>query len=104
MPERARLVQRPVDPQRASQCASVVVVGQECRRTDFQPVDQLLALWLARLDQGGSDQVSPQRVQVFHTSSGWWARIKKHGWFMERGPYRFKWMARMAFPIQRWTW
>jgi hypothetical protein len=43
-------------------------------------------------------------VQVFLGNGGWWARIDKPGSFMERGPYRFWWVAKLAFPIQRWTW
>lgn len=35
---------------------------------------------------------------------GWWGRLDKPGLFMERGPYRFRWMAALSFPIQRWTW
>ena len=50
-------------------------------------------------------------VTVFDGRGGWWARIERPGVvddhpaeFMERGPYPFKWMAQLAFPIQRWTW
>lgn len=42
------------------------------------------------------------KLTVFLAKGGWWCRIDKPGWFMERGPYCFKWQARMAFPIQRW--
>lgn len=45
-----------------------------------------------------------RKVNVFTGKGGWWARIEKPGWFMERGPYRYRWMAALAFPIQRWTW
>ena len=41
---------------------------------------------------------------VFRGLGGWWCRIDRPGWRMERGPYFFKWMAEMAFPIQQWTW
>lgn len=37
-------------------------------------------------------------------NGGWWATIEKPGWRMDRGPYWFKWMARLAFPINRWIW
>jgi len=43
-------------------------------------------------------------ITVYAGRGGWWSRLDKPGSFMERGPYRFKWMARLAFPIQRWTW
>jgi hypothetical protein len=31
----------------------------------------------------------------------WWAKLEKAGWRMDRGPYRFRWMAKMSFPIYR---
>ncbi len=43
-------------------------------------------------------------VKVHWGRGGWWARMDKPGWFQERGPYPFYWMASLAFPIQRWTW
>jgi len=50
-------------------------------------------------------------VKVFEGRGGWWSRMERCGEIgkhpaevMERGPYLFKWMAQMAFPIQRWTW
>ena len=43
-------------------------------------------------------------VTTFYGKGGFWARIDKPGSFMERGPYCFRWMAALAFPIQRWTW
>lgn len=50
-------------------------------------------------------------VQVTGWAHRWYARIERPGVidehpaeFMERGPYPFKWMAKLAFPIQRWTW
>lgn len=46
----------------------------------------------------------PLPVKVTLGNGGWWARIDKPGLFMERGPYRYRWMAAAAFPIQRWTW
>lgn len=54
---------------------------------------------------------APRTVAVFQGRGGWWARVDRPGVvgkrpaeFMERGPYPFGWMARRAFPIQRWTW
>ena len=50
---------------------------------------------------------SPVTLEVFRSENswhGWWCRLKKPGLTMERGPYQFKWMAQLAFPIQRWTW
>lgn len=35
---------------------------------------------------------------------GWWARLDAPGWFMTRGPYCWRWQAKLAFPIQRWNW
>lgn len=39
---------------------------------------------------------------------GWWAHIEGNAypfgpWRMDRGPYPFKWMAELEFPIERWT-
>ena len=39
---------------------------------------------------------------------GWWAHIEGHAypfgaWRMDRGPYPFKWMAELEFPIERLT-
>ena len=39
---------------------------------------------------------------------GWWAHIEGHAypfgaWRMDRGPYPFRWMALLEFPIERWT-
>lgn len=47
---------------------------------------------------------SKRTLQVFGGNGGWWCRIDKPGYLMERGPYPFRWMALLAFPIQRWTW
>lgn len=49
-----------------------------------------------------------KRVTVhYYGSNGWWAHIEGHGypfgaWRMDSGPYPFKWMAELAFPIERW--
>jgi hypothetical protein len=45
-----------------------------------------------------------RKVTVALGNGGWWAHIEKPGWRMDRGPYTFRWMAMLAFPIQRWTW
>jgi len=47
-------------------------------------------------------------VTVSGSDGNWWAHIEGHApplgaWRMDRGPYKFKWMALLAFPIQRWT-
>jgi len=39
---------------------------------------------------------------------GWWAHIEGHAypfgaWRMDRGPYPFRWMAAIQFPIERLT-
>jgi len=39
---------------------------------------------------------------------GWWARITGNAypfgpWRMDRGPYPFRWMAALEFPIERMT-
>jgi hypothetical protein len=39
---------------------------------------------------------------------GWWAHIEGNAypfgaWRMDRGPYPFKWMAELEFPIERLT-
>ncbi len=41
---------------------------------------------------------------VFWGRGGWWGRLDRPGWFMERGPYRWRWMAALSFPLSRWTW
>jgi hypothetical protein len=43
-------------------------------------------------------------LSVFSGKGGWWARLEKPGYMMDHGPYPFRWMAKQAFPIQRWTW
>jgi hypothetical protein len=39
--------------------------------------------------------------RTFLGHGGWWGRVDKAGWYMERGPYRFRWMAQLSFPIIR---
>jgi hypothetical protein len=48
-----------------------------------------------------------KRVTVHRGRGGWWSHIEGHGypfgaWRMDRGPYPFKWMAGLDFPIERW--
>lgn len=43
-----------------------------------------------------------------HWYGGWWAHIEGHAypfgaWRMDRGPFPFKWMAQIQFPIERMT-
>jgi hypothetical protein len=40
--------------------------------------------------------------RTYYGRGGWWGRLDWHGQFMERGPYPFRWMAALSFPIQRW--
>jgi hypothetical protein len=45
---------------------------------------------------------------VHRAANGWWAHIEGHAypfgaWRMDRGPYPFKWMAQLEFPIERLT-
>lgn len=63
------------------------------------------------------DQCPPAIVQpysgkhfcVYQGLNGWWwANISGHAypfgaWRMDRGPYPFKWMAQLEFPIERMT-
>lgn len=42
-------------------------------------------------------------MTIYRGHGGWWCKLTKKNYFMERGPYRYRWMARMAFPISRWT-
>jgi hypothetical protein len=46
--------------------------------------------------------------EVFRGYGGWWAELTSSkprlATRIERGPYRFAWMAHLAFPILRWTW
>lgn len=49
-----------------------------------------------------------KRFCVFKAPNGWWAHIEGHAypfgaWRMDRGPYPFRWMATLEFPIERWT-
>lgn len=43
-------------------------------------------------------------ITTYRGINGWWARIDKPGSRMDRGPYYFEWMARAAFPFQRFWW
>ncbi len=49
-----------------------------------------------------------KRFSVHYGRGGWWAHIEGHAypfgaWRMDRGPYPFRWMAKLEFPIERWT-
>lgn len=49
-----------------------------------------------------------KRFSVHYGRGGWWAHIEGHAypfgaWRMDRGPYQFKWMAQLEFPIERLT-
>lgn len=51
----------------------------------------------------------PRVVTVQFGIGGWWAHMEATKYpfgncRMDRGPYPFRWMAALAFPIQRWTW
>jgi len=64
------------------------------------PIDQPPAI-IEQVQTGKSFSVS-------YGKGGWWAHIEGHAyplgaWRMDRGPYRFKWMAKLAFPIERLT-
>ena len=44
----------------------------------------------------------------FGSGRGWWAHIEGNAypfgpWRMDRGPYPFRWMAELEFPIERLT-
>lgn len=62
------------------------------------------------------EQVKPGKVfSVYYSHGnsggqgrGWWAHIEGHAypfgaWRMDRGPYPFRWMAELEFPIERLT-
>lgn len=49
-----------------------------------------------------------KHFSVHKGRGGWWAHIEGHAypfgaWRMDRGPYPFKWMAELEFPIERLT-
>lgn len=51
---------------------------------------------------------SGKKFSVHEGLGGWWATIEGHAepfgaWRMDRGPYPFRWMAMLAFPIERLT-
>lgn len=51
---------------------------------------------------------STKKFSVHYGRGGWWAHIEGHAypfgaWRMDRGPYPFRWMAELAFPIERLT-
>lgn len=51
---------------------------------------------------------SGKKFSVHRGFGGWWAHIEGTAypfgaWRMDRGPYPFRWMALMEFPIERLT-
>ena len=49
-----------------------------------------------------------KKFSVYQGRGGWWAHIEGHAypfgaWRMDRGPYPFRWMALLEFPIERLT-
>jgi hypothetical protein len=55
---------------------------------------------------GGCD--NGKQFSVHWGRGGWWAHIEGHAypfgaWRMDRGPYPFRWMAELEFPIERLT-
>lgn len=51
---------------------------------------------------------SNKKFSVHLGNNGWWAHIEGHAypfgaWRMDRGPYPFRWMAELEFPIERMT-
>lgn len=55
------------------------------------------------------EQVKPgKQFSVHEGLGGWWAHIEGHAypfgaWRMDRGPYPYRWMAELEFPIERLT-
>lgn len=65
------------------------------------PIDQPPAIYEQVLSSG-------KKFSVQRFSNGWWAHIEGHAypfgaWRMDRGPYPFRWMAELEFPIERMT-
>lgn len=69
------------------------------------PLDQPPAI----VEQVKPDPMKPgKRFSVHWGRGGWWAHIEGHAypfgaWRMDRGPYPFRWMAELEFPIERMT-
>lgn len=64
------------------------------------PIDQHPAI-IEHVNEG-------KKFSVHKAYNGWWAHIEGRAypfgaWRMDRGPYPFKWMAELEFPIERWT-
>ena len=56
----------------------------------------------------GCGEDNGKRFSVHYGKGGWWAHIEGHAypfgaWRMDRGPYPYRWMAEMEFPIERLT-
>ena len=41
---------------------------------------------------------------VFGGDGGWWAFLAVPGSYVQKGPYKYRWIALLQFPIWRWTW
>jgi hypothetical protein len=71
------------------------------------PIDQPPAI-VEHIEQGKRFSVHYSYGNAAGHGKGWWAHIEGHAypfgaWRMDRGPYLFRWMAELAFPIERWT-
>lgn len=65
------------------------------------------AVWWV-VSPANSEPVTPPKKFSVHYYNGWWAHIEGNAypfgpWRMDRGPYLFKWMAQLEFPIERLT-
>lgn len=78
-------------------CTQWFIVDQKARLRWRAP-----NIALKRDKRDEEDEMTTHRT--FAGNGGWWGRLEKPGWFMERGPYPFRWMAELSFPISRWTW
>jgi hypothetical protein len=43
-------------------------------------------------------------LETYGCPGAWWAILHRQGWRMDRGPYPIEAMAKLAFPVQRFTW
>jgi hypothetical protein len=55
-----------------------------------------------------SESYTGKHFSVHKGRGGWWAHIEGNAypfgaWRMDRGPYWFRWMAELEFPIERIT-
>jgi hypothetical protein len=73
----------------------------------MMPIDQPPAI-VEQVKPGKTFSVSYSYGDHAGRGRGWWARITGNAypfgaWRMDRGPYPFKWMAQLEFPIERLT-